>query len=198
MLRATAQRAFAPLRRAAAPSLGARFNQQGTGPQSAAFAELDVDRRRLLYRSKMRGASHRINGLRRRRILTPRGHRVAGWLEMDIMLGKWVRTQRARPISAFPTPPVLTLPGLAQAAANLHGMEKDRLEQYGELLDMENPDLYKWMTGQLPVPDEVRAAHSPKHHSHQHLSSSPSRRRRSKTTCCDSWWPTWRRKGHPT
>ena len=47
-----------------------------------------------------------------------------------------------------------------QAAANLQKMKKERLEQFGEVLAIENPDLYKWMTGQSPVPDEVRATAS--------------------------------------
>ena len=72
------------------------------------FADNDAVRRRLLYRSKMRG-----------------------WLEMDIMLGKW-------------------------AAANLQGMDDPGLDQFAEVLDMENPDLYKWLTGQAPVPDEIK------------------------------------------
>ena len=72
------------------------------------FADNDAVRRRLLYRSKMRG-----------------------WLEMDLMLGKW-------------------------AAANLEELDGQGLEQYAEVLAMENPDLYKWLTGQAPVPDEIK------------------------------------------
>ena len=39
-------------------------------------------------------------------------------------------------------------------------MDGQGLEQYAEVLDMENPDLYKWLTGQAKVPDEVWPAAS--------------------------------------
>ena len=47
-----------------------------------------------------------------------------------------------------------------QAAANLEEMDGQGLEQYAEVLAMENPDLYKWLTGKAPVPDEVWPAAS--------------------------------------
>eukprot|EP00965_Chrysotila_dentata_P075546 2495192-Pleurochrysis_carterae.AAC.1 len=77
-----------------APICFVRFNQQGAAAshQFDDNNELDRIRKALLYRSKQRG-----------------------WLEMDIMLGKWI-------------------------------------------LEMENPDLYKWFTGQQAVPDEVTIA----------------------------------------
>lgn len=53
---------------------------------------------------------------------------------MDLMLGNW-------------------------ASKNLHGLEGAHLAQFGEVLELENPDLFKWLTGQAPVPPEVRAAH---------------------------------------
>ena len=28
--------------------------------------------------------------------------------------------------------------------------------QFQAIIDMENPDLFRWLTGQAPVPDEVR------------------------------------------
>ncbi|KAJ1629916.1 Flavinator of succinate dehydrogenase-domain-containing protein [Pavlovales sp. CCMP2436] len=52
-----------------------------------------------------------------------------GWLEMDIMLGNW-------------------------AKANLHGLDGAQLEQFAAILEKENPDLFKWLTGQAPVPPE--------------------------------------------
>jgi len=52
---------------------------------------------------------------------------------MDIMLGNW-------------------------AAEKLGGLGEAELAQFEELLDMENPDLYKWLTGQSPVPDDVNNA----------------------------------------
>ena len=53
-----------------------------------------------------------------------------GWLEMDIMLGNW-------------------------AAANLPRLQEAELQQFQEVIDMENPDLYKMLTGQQAVPDDV-------------------------------------------
>ena len=64
----------------------------------------------------------------RRRLLYRSKQR--GWLEMDMMLGNW-------------------------AAANLGRMEIAELQQFQEVIDMENPDLYKMLTGQQAVPDDV-------------------------------------------
>ena len=44
---------------------------------------------------------------------------------------------------------------VAQARDNLQGMGPEELQQYQEIIDMENPDLYRWLTGQDPVPDTV-------------------------------------------
>jgi len=48
---------------------------------------------------------------------------------MDIMLGDW-------------------------AAANLKNLKGPELQQFQKVIDMENPDLYRWLTGQDPLPDE--------------------------------------------
>ena len=53
-----------------------------------------------------------------------------GWLEMDIMLGNW-------------------------ATANLPRLQEAELAQFQQVIDMENPDLYKMFTGQQAVPDDV-------------------------------------------
>jgi hypothetical protein len=93
MLRVIAARAAAPALRRGIPSFAVRLNQQNSGPghgSSGMFADDDAVRRRLLYRSKMRGAaaSSSVPAVARLRHLWLS---VAGWLEMDIMLGKWVR-----------------------------------------------------------------------------------------------------------
>lgn len=46
---------------------------------------------------------------------------------------------------------------LAQAAANLKDLDGAQLQQFQEIIDLENPDLFRWLTGQTAVPDEVRA-----------------------------------------
>merc|ERR1740130_637211 len=68
------------------------------------------------------------NDALRRRLLYRSKQR--GWLEMDMMLGNW-------------------------AAENLATLEEEQLNQFQEVIDMENPDLYVWLTGQQPVPDDV-------------------------------------------
>jgi hypothetical protein len=58
MLRVFAARAAAPALRRGIPSFAVRLNQQNSGPghgSSGMFADHDAVRRRLLYRSKMRG-----------------------------------------------------------------------------------------------------------------------------------------------
>ena len=64
----------------------------------------------------------------RRRLLYRSKQR--GWLEMDIMLGDWARD-------------------------NLGALGEVELLQFQEIIDMENPDLYRWLTGQDAVPDSV-------------------------------------------
>merc|ERR1740130_647381 len=77
---------------------------------------------------------------------------------MDIMLGKWVSFRASAPPLRFHRLSPHRVP--TQAAANLQGMDDPGLDQFAEVLDMENPDLYKWLTGQAPVPDEVWPAAS--------------------------------------
>ena len=64
----------------------------------------------------------------RRRLLYRSKQR--GWLEMDIMIGDW-------------------------AAQNLQSLDAAELQQFQEVIDMENPDLFRWLTGQADVPAEV-------------------------------------------
>ena len=45
-----------------------------------------------------------------------------------------------------------------QARDNLGALGQEELQQFQDIIDMENPDLYKWLTGQTPVPEEVCAA----------------------------------------
>ncbi len=65
----------------------------------------------------------------RRRLLYRSQQR--GWLELDLVMGEW-------------------------ATKNLEALSKDELHEYSELLDEENPDLFKWFTGQLEAPDRLK------------------------------------------
>merc|ERR1711966_466595 len=68
-------------------------------------------------------------------ISPPRWYRIErarcrGWLEMDLILGDW-------------------------ASKNLIKMDATELRQFEVILDLENPDLFKWITGQVAVPEEL-------------------------------------------
>ncbi|KAL2514589.1 Succinate dehydrogenase assembly factor 2 [Forsythia ovata] len=62
---------------------------------------------RLMYRSKQRG-----------------------YLELDLILGKWVED-------------------------HIHSMDENGIKSLVHVLDLENPDLWKWLTGQEQPPDTV-------------------------------------------
>lgn len=54
-----------------------------------------------------------------------------GWLELDIILGKW-------------------------AEKNLEQLSPERLDDFEELLGIENPDMFKYLTGQIEPEEELR------------------------------------------
>ncbi|CAK0855445.1 unnamed protein product, partial [Prorocentrum cordatum] len=53
-----------------------------------------------------------------------------GWLEIDVLMGTF-------------------------AAKRLPGFDEQKLDLFEEVLELENPDLFKWFTGQTPVPSEL-------------------------------------------
>ena len=42
-----------------------------------------------------------------------------------------------------------------QARDNLGALGQEELQQFQDIIDMENPDLYRWLTGQDAVPDTI-------------------------------------------
>merc|ERR1712066_303372 len=56
--------------------------------------------------------------------------RSRGWLELDVLMGQF-------------------------ADKHIWTMEHDQLDLLEEILELENPDLFKWFTGLMPVPDEI-------------------------------------------
>lgn len=57
--------------------------------------------------------------------------RQRGFLELDLVLGKWVED-------------------------HIHSMDANRIKALVDVLDLENPDLWKWLTGQEQPPEAVR------------------------------------------
>ena len=54
-----------------------------------------------------------------------------GFLELDLLVGLW-------------------------AERNVPRMSVSELTAFEEVLDIENPDLFKWLTGQEPAPEALR------------------------------------------
>jgi len=54
-----------------------------------------------------------------------------GWLELDIILGQW-------------------------AEKNLEQLSSERLDDFEELLGVENPDVFKYLTGQIEPDEELQ------------------------------------------
>ena len=53
-----------------------------------------------------------------------------GWLELDVLMGTF-------------------------AEKKLPEYGDDKMDLLEEILELENPDLFKWFTGQAPVPEEI-------------------------------------------
>merc|ERR1711908_176261 len=89
-----------------------------------------------------------------------------GWLELDIMLGDW-------------------------SSENLKNMGPEELSEYEALLDQENPDLFKWLTGQLEAPEELQGPvfqQLMQHVSSTMLSSAAGSTRTAEEWSSRKWW----------
>ncbi|CAL0306715.1 unnamed protein product [Lupinus luteus] len=56
--------------------------------------------------------------------------RQRGFLELDLVLGKWVEE-------------------------NIHSLDESRIKALIQVLDLENPDLWKWISGQEQPPESI-------------------------------------------
>ncbi|KAK3008372.1 hypothetical protein RJ639_014080 [Escallonia herrerae] len=96
------------------PSLGSVFRLYSS-KDNISLVDIDLSNEeskrrlfnRLLYRSKQRG-----------------------YLELDLILGKWVED-------------------------NVHSMDESGIKSLVHVLDVENPDLWKWLTGQEQPPEAI-------------------------------------------
>merc|ERR1712046_462244 len=73
--------------------------------------------------------SHKFDPLDKRRRQLVYRSKQRGWLELDILMGDW-------------------------SSAHLASMTDKHLDEFERILDLENPDLFKWLTAQKPVPEE--------------------------------------------
>mmetsp|Transcript_15319 Transcript_15319/g.25282 ORF Transcript_15319/g.25282 Transcript_15319/m.25282 type:complete len:143 (-) Transcript_15319:186-614(-) len=55
-----------------------------------------------------------------------------GWLELDLLLGSWARK-------------------------NINALNEQQLREFDAILLQENPDLYKWITQAVPIPEHLRS-----------------------------------------
>merc|ERR1712219_37736 len=90
-----------------------------------ATAHPDVQHRHFCVNSA--APSPQLDARRKRLIWRSKSR---GWLELDVLMGTFV-------------------------TKNIADFNNEQLDQLEEVLDLENPDLFKWFTGQGEVPAEV-------------------------------------------
>lgn len=99
-----------------------------------ALAKQPVVNQELLLRTGQcrlcTGAQPTISELQKRRKRLLWRARMRGWLELDVLIGTF--TER-----------------------HIHDFEDAKLDLLEEVLELENPDLFKWLTFQVPVPEEL-------------------------------------------
>jgi succinate dehydrogenase flavin-adding protein (antitoxin of CptAB toxin-antitoxin module) len=126
----------------AAPQTSAQLQQQQTEQQ----------RTRQQSHPQQQQHSNHIKAIQqdpdlRRKVLVNRllyRSRQRGFLEMDLLVGIWAEKQ------------------IPQLSENM-------LQQFEIVLDQENPDLYKWLTGQEQPPQDVAENAAYQVHKRQHL-----------------------------
>ncbi len=129
----------------AAPQTSAQLQQQQTEQQ----------RTRQQSHPQQQQHSNHIKAIQqdpdlRRKVLVNRllyRSRQRGFLEMDLLVGIWAEKQ------------------IPQLSENM-------LQQFEIVLDQENPDLYKWLTGQEQPPQDVAENAAYQVYNRQHLLSS--------------------------
>eukprot|EP00929_Paragymnodinium_shiwhaense_P042653 TRINITY_DN2203_c0_g1_i1.p2 TRINITY_DN2203_c0_g1~~TRINITY_DN2203_c0_g1_i1.p2 ORF type:complete len:146 (-),score=44.41 TRINITY_DN2203_c0_g1_i1:312-749(-) len=71
-----------------------------------------------------------ISAIEKRRKMLLWRAKSRGWLELDVLMGTF--TQK-----------------------HIGEFDDEKLDSLEEILELENPDLIKWFTGQAPVPEEI-------------------------------------------
>ena len=102
-------------------------------------------------------------------------------------LGAWRTLTSDHPSALQHTP----LPARSQAAANLNNLQAEQLDQFSDVLEMENPDLYKWLTGATATLGRLQSVRTPPLSVPQASRKSPAT---CTTRCCERSALTSRRR----
>merc|ERR1719263_618176 len=87
---------------------------------------------RLITLCRHFSAQPEVSDLEKRRKMLSWRAKCRGWLELDVLMGTFTEK-------------------------HIGSMDHDKMDLLEEVLEMENPDLFKWFTGQMPVPEEIIA-----------------------------------------
>ncbi len=125
-----------------------------TSQTSAQLQQQQTEQQRTRQQSHPQQYSNHMKAIQqdpelRRKVLVNRllyRSRQRGFLEMDLLVGIWAEKQ------------------IPQLSENM-------LQQFEIVLDQENPDLYKWLTGQEQPPQDVAENAAYQVYKRQHLSS---------------------------
>lgn len=141
----------------AAPFMHSASVDSATSQTSAQLQQQQTEQQRMRQQShpQQQQYSNHIQAIQqdpelRRKVLVNRllyRSRQRGFLEMDLLVGIWAEKQ------------------IPQLSENM-------LQQFEIVLDQENPDLYKWLTGQEQPPQDVAENAAYQVYNRQHLPSS--------------------------